>query len=455
VSTTLTLTAAPTRIYAGSEDPSLFQRARTWWLLLALFLMAQGNGLFTRQDRTYFTIPAKEQELEGTYILLLLTALLWLISAGLMVKGIGPTLRMMLKQKAVLAFVVLAYLSTLWSQDPQMTFRKATLLFLACAFAWFFASYYSPTDQMRLLLAAGVIVALASIAMALLLPQYGIAWGGEWKGVFGQKNRLGLCIFYLFSGLPFCRIPSGRRLLTLVVQAVLPVGLILLSQSKTSLILTLVVIVVRIFGPYIARRRKDQLPFVLYSAVFGIPLIALAISASKDIVLNLLGRESTLTGRTDNWTLIATYAFRHLWIGYGYNAFWTGTGDSLQLMKTLRAAMIGSDSGYLDTMLQFGLVGLSLLLLILLISVRDFARIFRTASVPLIAYWYFGISLATFIGSFTEALFLPPIGITTFIFVLACAGLRRLSYENAPSYHGFIVRLSDPGARALSIDGAR
>jgi exopolysaccharide production protein ExoQ len=432
VSATLTsLTTAPTRIYALNEDPSLFHRVRTWWLLLALFLMAQGNGLFTRQDNTYFTIPAKQQELEGTYVLLLLTGLLWVICAGLMAKGIGPTLRMMLKQKAVLAFAVLAYLSTLWSQDPQLTFRKATLLFLAFAFAWFFATYYSPADQMRLILAAGVIVALTSIAMALLLPQYGIASGGEWKGVFGQKNRLGLSIFFLFAGLPFCRISSGRRLLTLAVQAILPVGLILLSQSRTSLILAVVLIAVRIFGPYIARRRRDQLPFVLYTAVFGIPLIGFVIVAAKDIVLPLLGRESTLTGRTDNWALIATYAFRHLWLGYGYNAFWTGTGDSLQLMARIGAAMIGSDSGYLDTMLQFGLVGMGLLLLVLLISVRDFARLFRRASVPLIAYWYVGLILATFIGTFTEALFLPPVGITTFIFVVACAGLRSLSHENA------------------------
>jgi O-antigen ligase len=333
----------------------------------------------------------------------------------------------MLKQKAILAFVVLAYLSMFWSQDPQLTFRKATLLFLACAFAWFFATYYSPADQMRLLLAAGVIVAVASMAMALLLPQYGIAWGGEWKGVFGQKNRLGLSIFFLFSGLPFCRISSAGRLLTLAVQAVLPIGLILLSQSKTSLILAVVLVVVRVFGPYIARRRRDQLPFVLYSAVFGIPLIAFAIVAGKDIVLSLLGRETTLTGRTDHWALIATYALRHPWLGYGYNAFWTGAGDSLQLMRSVGGAMIGSDSGYLDTMLQFGLLGMVLLLLAMLILVRDFASLFRGAVVPLIAYWYVAVILATFIGSFTEGLFPIPIGITTFIFVVACAGLRNLA----------------------------
>jgi hypothetical protein len=59
--------------------------------------------------------------------------------------------------------------------------------------------------------------------------------------------------------------------------------------------------------------------------------------------------------------------------------------------------------------------------------VRDFAKLFRRASVPLIAYWYGGLILATFVGSFTEGLFLMPVGITTFIFVVACAGLRSLA----------------------------
>jgi O-antigen ligase len=432
MSATLTFVAtAPTRTYAGGEDPFLFKRIRTWWLLLALFLMAQGNGLFTRQDSSYWNLKTLQQDLESSPILLLLTAVLWLICAGLMIKQIDPTLRTMLKQKAVMAFAVLAFLSTLWSQDPQLTLRKAMLLFLAFAFAWFFATYYSPADQMRLLLAAGVIVALASIAMAIWLPQYGIASGGEWKGVFGQKNRLGLSILFLFSGLPFCGISNGRRLLTLALQAIFPIGLILLSQSKGSLILAVVLIAVRIFGPYIARRRKDQLPFVMYTAVCFIVVALPVITMGWEIILPLLGRDSTLTGRTDHWATLAPFAFRHLWLGYGYNAFWTGAGDSLRVFDSIGAGVKGADSGYMDTMLQFGLLGMGMLLLVLLVSLRDFLRVLRRSSVPLIAYWYAGIILATFVGSFTEGLFLTPTGITTFIFVVGCTGLTTLSNANA------------------------
>jgi O-antigen ligase len=394
-------------------------------------LLAQGNGLFTRQDEMYWSLKSLNRAYESSLLLLLLTVILWVSCMGLMFGHIGPTLRTMWKQKAVLAFAVLAFISTVWSQDPWLTFRKATLLFLLFAFAWFFATYYSPADQRRLLLAAGVIVAVASIAMALLLPQYGISTGGEWKGVFGHKNHMGLGIFYLFSGLPFCAFPNNRRLLTVTLQASLPIGLILLSQSKTSLILSVVLIAVRIFGPFIARGRREQLPFMIYMVVSGILCAVLALTVGRDIVLPLIGRDASFTGRTDHWAILLSYAFKHLWLGYGFHAFWTGTGDSLSVVHDIGATMKGSDSGYVDTMLQFGLLGMGMLLILLLVCVRDFARLFRHASISLMCYWYVGVIIATFVGNFTEMLSVAPDSITTFVFVLACAGLQRLSNEVA------------------------
>lgn len=409
-----------------SNDPLLFKRSRTWWLLLALFLMTEGNGLFTRQDSSYWNLQGVNQRYESSPVLLFLTVILWTICVMLMAPGLGQIVRLMLQQRAVSAFALLALVSTLWSQEPGLTFRRAGVLSLMFAFAWFFVSSYSFAEQRRLLLATGVIVGLTSAAMAIFLPQYGIASGGEWKGVFGQKNRLGLSMFYFFSCLPFCRIPDRRRLLTLILQGVFPIALIVLSQSKTSLIMMVVLIIVRIFGPRIAHKRRGQLPFIIYVVVVGVPILLFATFLAKDVILPMLGRDSTLTGRTDHWAMLAPFALSHLWLGYGYQAFWTGTGDSLTIMKSVGATMDGADSGYIDTMLQFGLVGMALLLLILLNSMQDFMSLFKKRSVPVIGYWHIGVILATYIGTFTEALFLVPIGIT-FVFVVAFAGLRSLA----------------------------
>ena len=408
-----------------NEDPHLFQRARTWWTLLALFLMAQGNGLFTKQDKLYYSLKTTSEDSTGA--LLAVTVVMLLIIAALMRKRVHLIFRLMLEQKAILAFSLLAFASILWSQEPQLTLRHSTVLFFYFGFAWYFATEYSFADQMRLILCLGFVAAAGSIFMALVLPQYGIAVGGEWKGIFGQKNRLGLGIFYLFSGLPFRLAVTGRGLINLVFQATLPICLILLSQSKTSLIMTAVIVGVRIFGPFVTQGRNYQLPFRIYLSVVAVATTVLLATFGRDIVLPLLGRDSSLTGRTDSWGLLLTFARRHLWVGYGYQAFWTGTGDSLSAVKSIGAAMHGADSGYLDTLLQFGVVGIGMLLLVLFMTIRDFIRVLHAPPVPRAAYWSMGVIIATFIGSSTEALFLITTGISTFVFVVACADLRNLT----------------------------
>jgi len=429
MSATLTVTTtAQSKTYAEGEDPFLFHRVRTWWLLLALFFMAQENAaIFSVATTASEKLRAMRQfYAPSTPSLLLFTVLLWTICAGLMVKRIQPILRLMLNQKALLAFAFLAFLSTLWSQDPQLTFRKAINLFLLFIFAWYFATSYTPPDQIRLLLAAGVILALVSIAWAVLLPQYGLDSGGEWRGVLGQKNQLGHAVLFLFSGLAFRPISSRHRLRTVAVQAVLPIGLIALSRSRGSLILALLLVAVRLYGPFLRNSRREQLPFVLYATLTGM----LAIALGWNVVLLLLGSDSTLTGRTHEWSVIGFYAVRHLWLGNGFQAFWTGTGDSLSAERLIGGAIHGSDSGYLDIILQLGLAGMLLWLIVMLVSARDFARLFHRSFVPLSAYWYAGIILATFLGSFTDGFFPAPGGVATFIFVVASAGLRSLNLKD-------------------------
>jgi exopolysaccharide production protein ExoQ len=430
MSATLTLNpTAPTTAYVQKNDPSLFHRFRTWWLLLALFLIAQENGLFTRQDSKYWALKGNSHY-ESSPALLLLTIALWLICVGLMFGHIRPILRTMFQQKAVLAFPILALISIGWSEDPLVTFRKGILLTLLLSFAWFVATYYSPGDQRRLLLATGFIAAVTSIAMALLLPVYGIAIGGEWKGIFGQKNHLGLCMFFTFSGLLFGRVANPRALLKLGLQSLLPIGLILLSQSKTSLILCFVLIAVRIVGPLLLRGRKEQLPFLLFSVLFGILIAIFMATVGWHMILSALGRDTTLTGRTHSWAILATFAKRHLWLGYGYQAFWTNQGDGLSAMTALGAGMTGSDSGYMDTVLQFGIVGIGMMVIILLVSARDFLTLLRRPSMPFLAFWYAGLILAVYVGSITEGLFPGAGGVSTFVFVVACAALRTLSEQN-------------------------
>jgi exopolysaccharide production protein ExoQ len=432
---TATMTSAlPLTVGTCGEvgDPFLFKRVRSWWTLLALLMLTDENTLFsvaTGPGKSFFKL--RQYYDVSTPLLLLSSVMLWGIVAGLVVNRLGPTLRLMLRQKATLLIALLAFLSIAWSQDPNLTFRKSIWLFLTCVFAWLFASSYSPIDQIRLLLAAGIIIGMSSVAMALFLPKYGLDVYGQWKGVLGQKNQLAHAILFLFSGLPFCEITSGRRSRALILQAILAGGLIVLSQSMGSMILAVLLIVVRVSGPLFKSKRREQLPFITFVVVCGI----FAAVFGREIIYGLVGRDSTLTGRTHEWAVLFPYTFRHFWLGYGYQGFWSGTGDSLYAMKMIGAAMRGSDSGYIDTMLQLGLAGMTLWLICLLVSLRDFMRVFRREAVPLTTYWYAGIILATIVGSYTDGFFPVSGGIAPFIFVLACAGLGDLA-DRGPTNGG-------------------
>jgi exopolysaccharide production protein ExoQ len=424
-----TLTALPlpaTKTYARMDDRFLFRRVRTWWLLLALCIMAQENSnIFLVASRA--TQKLNQRTYTPSAALLFFTLLLWAIAGALIFTRLRLTLRTMLQQKAVLPYVALALLSTVWSQDPQLTFRRAIILCFLCGFAWLFASSYSPPDQMRLLLTTGVVLASASIAWAVLFPQYGLDSGGEWRGIFGQKNQLGHSMLFLFSCLAFRPIANGRRLVVTAMQAMLPIGVIILAQSMHSVVLAVLLIAVRFYGPFFRRIRKEQRPFLVFMTAFGI----LAIAFGREMILVLLGRDATLTGRTHEWAILIPFAFRHFWLGYGYQAFWTGTGDSLSAIATLGASIHGADSGYLDNALQLGVLGVSLFLLIMLVALRDFVRLYRRGSVPLAGYWYVGIVLITLVGSIVEGLFSGPGGASVFMFLVACAGLRILCSGNS------------------------
>jgi len=85
----------------------------------------------------------------------------------------------------------------------------------------------------------------------------------------------------------------------------------------------------------------------------------------EDRVLTSLGRDSTFTGRTELWTVLLEKARMHQWLGYGYGAFWRGaTGMSGEVQEALHGWYpIHAHNGFLDIVLELGMLGLIIFLL--------------------------------------------------------------------------------------------
>ena len=413
--------------WVEATDPSLFRRPRTWWFLVALFLITDSGGLFTTQGMHPGAGIGQggngEVDQSAASVSIMLNSI-WVICMGLMFGFARPILNQMAKQKVVLSFLVLAFLSTFWSQAPNMTIRKSILLALYLLFAWYFTSYYTPADQMRLLIALGVIMGVASVFWAIALPGYGVHGTGEWKGIFGQKNMLGTAMLFLFSPLPFRPIANFRELRRVCLIGLLPIGLIMLSQSRTSLIMAVILVALRICGPIFIGLKKERMPLVVFLLVIGLAMIPISIG----IILPLLGRDLTFSDRTTYWALLVPYAKKHLWLGYGYQAFFVDRAGQFGSVTGITSfkELISADNGYLDVWLECGLVGVATLFALFAASVSDFFAVARRPRVPLAAFWYAGLILSIYFGGITDNIFWKPIRMMPFILAAACAGLANI-----------------------------
>src|SRR5208337_4048948 len=95
-------------------------------------------------------------------------------------------------------------------------------------------------------------------------------------------------------------------------------------------------------------------------------------------LLNMLGRDASLTGRTNLWTAVMIAIGRRPLLGYGYDAFWQGLrGESLQAAINAGWLPIHSHNGYLELALGLGIPGLALFGLIYISLVTSALRYLR------------------------------------------------------------------------------
>ncbi len=270
----------------------------------------------------------------------------------------------LLAGKWALAVSVLAVVSTIWSNDPSITVRRSLVLMGTTLFGVYFGSNFDLGEQVRILAKTFGIIVVLSFYFALLMPQYGInhdIHGGSWTGVFTQKNLLGRAM--IVAVVAFL---SAKKIVRWPVRWALFVGaacLLLLSDSRTS---QLVLIAMLLLAPiYRLIRSKGMTVVIPTSLAFGMAIVAItAIAATNaDSLLLVMGRNPTLTGRTEIWKAIWHAITKQILLGYGFDGFWGGIrGKSADVILTLGWVAKHSHNGFLDIWLDLGVVGLGVFL---------------------------------------------------------------------------------------------
>jgi exopolysaccharide production protein ExoQ len=297
---------------------------------------------------------------------------------------------------------------------------------------------YWVSSLKRVLARVGFLLLPLSVLVIRYYPALGRGYtrGGAtfWTGVAEDKNGLGMiCLIFglgaLWRFIETFRCREGkRRTKELIAGGILIATTLYLlweSDSMTSICCFVLAGSLMVVTGRWSWARKPAVVTLLALTTVG--LSAFVLFGGAEGVLEFLGRNATLTGRTEVWQVILPFAQNPM-VGSGYESFWLG--DRLMKIGDLTQNGINeAHNGYLEIYLNLGWVGLILLALVIVTGYRRVIREVRQDSDVgqlLLAYFVLGL-----IYNFTEAAFkmMNPVWV---FFLLAIMAIPKSAVSAVP-----------------------
>lgn len=318
-----------------------------------------------------FALPSDVPPVEGNAQWRLILTCSYLGVAMVLLPWYRETFLVLRRNWSLVALVLLALLSSLWAEIPDLVLRKgigplgATLLGIALAVCFSFQ------DQLRLLSWILRIIAVLSLIFIVLIPSYGLSQQGELRGIFEYKNALG-SMMALSILVEWQRAAVSRIDRVLKIAAVLFSGVLLVvSNSITPMVALVGALLLMEIYKFGALRLRIPLYAIFVATSIVVATGAAILAANSDAVTGAVGRSSNLTGRTEIWGLVLPYISERPILGYGYSGFWLGASkESVEIDHIMRGWVTYSHNGYLEMQLTLGAVGLLLTLVFLGIGLR-------------------------------------------------------------------------------------
>jgi O-antigen ligase len=221
------------------------------------------------------------------------------------------------------AFLMIGVLSTLNSPFAIESIRLLVFWVLSLLAAILTGLRLPATTIVRTTWATIMVMLVSSALFALAYPALGISadsrglLGASWRGLFNNKNLFGEICGY---GLLFTLIATGIRVPIRIMAGAMAVVLLAKSGSQGALAVAAMVVLYRICVPVVARQTW---PVAAKSAVLIATLVSVvgAVAVLRAPLLALLGRDTTLTGRTDIWRQWLARALDHWPIGASPGSF--------------------------------------------------------------------------------------------------------------------------------------
>lgn len=330
----------------------------------------------------------------------------------------------------VLLFFFYCGFSSLWSDFPDVSFKR---WFRGLGDVVMVLVILTDPDWVSALKKVLARVGFLLLPLSVLFIRYFPAWGRGynaagtgtfWTGVTSDKNGLGMIclIFGLGAVWRFIEIYQARegedRTKPLLARGILVMTTLYLlweSDSMTSISCFVLAGSLMLATGRWPLARRPAITFLLAATAVGVSAFVLFGGATG--VLQAMGRNPTLTGRTEVWNVVLPFAQNPI-LGAGYESFWLG--DRLSKIGELTSNGIQeAHNGYLEIFLNLGWMGLILLALVIATGYRKVALAIRQD--PFTGKVRFAYFVLALIYNFTEAGFkmMNPVWIFFLLAVMA------------------------------------
>ena len=285
--------------------------------------------------------------------------------AALIVIGLSlkDSFRAIVRQPALILILTVAALSIFWSVAPDQTGRRIVAIVFTTLGGVALGARYRWSQMAEVLATCFAILALLSFLAGALLPSIGRMpnlFPGAWRGLWEEKNALGGNMTIGFVVFAAAAMMEPRRRMLWGGFALLALTLVLLSTSKTSLV-SLMLGAAAIGFVALARRGPIMGVISSFGAVVAIFAVLAFLFFAADVAFAVLGKDATLTGRTNIWAGVLYEIDKRPLLGYGYGAVWddkSGWGPVYWITKIAGFRAAHAHNSWLEQWLGLGLVGL-------------------------------------------------------------------------------------------------
>ena len=353
--------SAPNSATQSAESPVSLAE----FLLLIAILLVFSEGLLPR-------LLSNDATSDGSPVLRYLWLPIYAVTAAGILWKVRDIFRVSLRLPFLIALLLVCAGSFAWSIESGLSMRRGIAIVMTTAAGLYLGTRYSWKTMLRALAIVWLVICVTSFLSAILVPSFGRMQEvhvGAWQGFYFEKNQLGghmaraavFGAFLMIMDRPYRWLWAG-----LLVMSVL---LVLLSTSKSSLLGLMLGLGILATGVLMKRGLRTGL-ITLWLGVVATGAFAAVFVFAPGIIFELLGRDATLTGRTDIWFVLADYIGQRPVLGYGYGAFWAETSEPGNWVReTLEWDAPTAHNGWLEITLALGFVGLAFLTLDFLMTV--------------------------------------------------------------------------------------